>query len=256
MQIIPHVFAFVFGTAIGSFLNVLIYRLPRRISIVAPHSFCPNCRKPIRWYENIPIISYAVLRGRCANCKKPISLRYPIVETLTGLLFIYTLSHYHLSFDFFFITFFFCAMIVVAFIDFSFQVIPDIISMPGIVLGIIYQIIGGEFLVGLVGMLFGGGLILLIRVVGGKVYKKEVMGMGDVYLTAMIGAFVGFPVIIPAIFIAALVGAVLGILFIVSTHQGRESPIPFGPFLAIGGTAVVVFQSQITALFVLLGVYL
>ena len=256
MQIIPSLFVFIFGAVIGSFLNVLIYRLPRKISIIAPHSFCPNCRKPIRWYENIPIISYVILRGRCANCQKPISLRYPIVETVTGLLFIYAFSRYNLDFEFFFIAFFFCAMIVVAFIDFSFQVIPDIISMPGIVFGIIYQIIKGEFLISLVGMLFGGGLILLIRIIGGKAYKKEVMGMGDVYLTAMIGAFVGFPFIIPAIFIAALVGAVLGILYIVSTRQSRESPIPFGPFLAIGGTAVIIFQSQITDLFASLGVYL
>ena len=147
-------------------------------------------------------------------------------------------------------------MIVVAFIDFSFQVIPDIISMPGIILGMIYQIIKGDFLVGLVGMIFGGGLILLIRVIGGKVYKKEVMGLGDVYLTAMIGAFVGFPYIIPAIFVAALVGAILGIIFIISTHQSRESPIPFGPFLGIGGVAVIIFGPQFHQLFALLGVYL
>ena len=256
MHLIPYLFVFVFGAVFGSFLNVLIYRLPRRISIIAPHSFCPNCRKPIKWYENIPVVSYAILGGRCANCHKPISLRYPIVEVLTGLLFLYAFSRYHLQFEFFFITIFFCAMIVVAFIDFSFQVIPDIISMPGIVIGIFYQIIKGEFIVGLVGMLFGGGLILLIRVIGGKVYKKEVMGMGDVYLTAMIGSFVGFPFIIPAIFIAALVGAILGIWYIISTHQSRESPIPFGPFLAVGGAAVIIFQSQITDLFTLLGVYL
>ena len=147
-------------------------------------------------------------------------------------------------------------VIVVAFIDFSFQVIPDIISMPGIVLGMIYQILKGDFMVGLVGMIFGGGLILLLRVIGGKVYKKEVMGLGDVYLTAMIGAFVGFPFIIPAIFVAALIGAILGVIFIISTHQSRESPIPFGPFLGIGGMAVIIFQSLFQQLFALLGVYL
>jgi leader peptidase (prepilin peptidase)/N-methyltransferase len=156
----------------------------------------------------------------------------------------------------FFIAFFFCSMIVVAFIDFSFQVIPDIISIPGIALGLVYQIIGGDFLIGLVGMIFGGGLILLIRVIGGKAYKKEVMGLGDVYLTAMIGAFVGFPYIIPAIFVAALVGAIMGIIFIISTHQSRESPIPFGPFLGLGGMAVMIFQPQFHQLFALLGIYL
>lgn len=256
MHIVQYVFVFAFGTAIGSFLNVLIYRLPRRISIVAPHSFCPKCKKPIRWYENIPLVSYILLRGKCARCSKSISLRYPMVEALTGLLFIYAFYRYSLTAEFFFIAFFFSAMIAISFIDFSFQVIPDAISLPGIFLGIIYMMTKDEFLIALVGMLFGGGLILLIRVIGGKVYKKEVMGMGDVYLTAMIGVFVGFPFIIPAIFIAALVGAVLGIVFIISTHQSRESPIPFGPFLAIGGAAVIIFHPQVIAFFRLLGVYL
>lgn len=256
MQVIHYIFAFVFGSAIGSFLNVLIYRLPRQLSIVAPHSFCPNCKKAIKWYENIPIVSYLLLGGKCSNCHKRISLRYPIVEALTGLLFVYAFSRFQLSFEFFFMLFFFCGLIVIAFIDFSFQVIPDIISMPGIAIGILYQIMKGDFFTGLAGMIFGGGLILVIRVIGGKVYKKEVMGMGDVYLTAMIGAFVGFPFIIPAIFIGALVGAILGILYIISTHQSRESPIPFGPFLAIGGIAVVIFEPQIYQLFSLLGVYL
>ena len=146
-------------------------------------------------------------------------------------------------------------MLTVAFIDFSFQVIPDVISIPGIIIGILYQITLGDFMAGLIGMLFGGGLIFLIRIIGGKAYKKEVMGLGDVYLTAMIGAFVGFPFIIPAIFIAALVGAVLGMIFIASTHQSRESPIPFGPFLAFGGMAVIIFHPQIHKLLALLGVY-
>jgi leader peptidase (prepilin peptidase)/N-methyltransferase len=196
------------------------------------------------------------LRGHCANCGQAISVRYPIVEALTGLLFIYALSRYGFGYEFWFMAFFFCALTTVAFIDFSFQVIPDSISIPGIIIGIIFNIIKGDFPIGLIGAIFGGGLILLIRVIGGRLYKKEVMGLGDVYLTAMIGAFVGFPFIIPAIFIAALVGAVMGLLYIAATHQDRESPIPFGPFLAIGGAAVIIFQPQITVLFAFLGVYL
>lgn len=256
MQVIFYIFAFAFGSAIGSFLNVLIYRLPRRISIVAPHSFCPYCKKPIRWHENIPVLSYLWLKGKCSNCHKSIALHYPIVEVLAGLLFIYAYSRFQLTFEFFFIIFFFCSLIVIAFIDFSFQLIPDIISIPGIAVGVLYHIIKGDLLTGIAGLIFGGGLILVIRVIGGRVYKKEVMGLGDVYLTAMIGAFVGFPFIIPAIFIAALVGAILGILYIISTHQSRESPIPFGPFLAIGGIAVIIFETQIYRFFTLLGVYL
>ncbi|MBE0433291.1 prepilin peptidase [candidate division WOR-3 bacterium] len=256
MNIILYVFIFALGTVIGSFLNVLVYRLPRQRSIIAPRSFCPECKKTIAWYENIPILSFLLLRGRCSKCGKRISFRYPSVELLTGLLFIYAFGRFGLGYEFFFTAFFFCALIVISFIDFSFQVIPDMISIPGIFLGIIFQLIRGDFLAGIFGMAFGGGLILFIRVIGGLVYKKEVMGLGDVYLTAMIGAFVGFPFILPAIFIGALVGAVLGILYIVSTHQDRESPIPFGPFLSIGGAAVIIFQPQISALFALLGVYL
>jgi len=256
VQIIYYIFVFVFGTVIGSFLNVLIFRLPRRISIIAPQSFCPGCKKGIKWYENIPIISYIVLGGRCSNCRQTISLRYPIVETLTGLLFVYAFSRFHFGYAFFFIAFFFSALIVITFVDFSFQVIPDVISIPGIFLGILFQVIKGDFLVGMIGMVFGGGMILLIRIIGGKVYKKEVMGLGDVFLTAMIGAFVGFPFILPAIFIGALVGAALGVVYIISTRQDRESPIPFGPFLSLGGITVIIFEPQIYQLFALLGVYI
>ncbi len=256
MQVLYYVFAFALGAAIGSFLNVLIYRLPSNISIVTPRSFCPGCRKPIRWFQNIPLLSYAVLGGRCSNCRMAISLRYPAVELLTGLLYLFILSRFGLGYAFFFMAFYFSALIAISSIDFSHQVIPDAISIPGIVLGIVYHVIKGDFLVGLIGMVFGGGLILLIRVIGGKLYGKEVMGLGDVYLTAMIGAFVGFPFVLPAIFIGALVGAVLGIAYIVSTKQDRESPIPFGPFLAIGGAAVVIFHRQVIELFALLGIYL
>lgn len=256
MRVLPYVFVFALGAVIGSFLNVLIYRLPRQRSIITPRSFCPACGKSIAWYENIPILSFIVLRGRCSKCHRPISLRYPFVELLTGLLFIYAFVRFGPGADFLFTAFFFCALIVIAFIDLSFQVIPDVISIPGIIAGILYQAFFGDFLAGIIGMAFGGGLILLVRVVGGLVYKKEVMGLGDVYLTAMIGAFVGFPFILPAIFIGALVGAVLGILYIVSTHQDRESPIPFGPFLSLGGAAVIIFHAPVTMLFAHLGIYL
>lgn len=120
----------------------------------------------------------------------------------------------------------------------------------------LFQIIRGNIIAGLAGLLFGGGLILLIRVLGGKVYKKEVMGMGDVYLTAMIGAFVGFPFILVAIFLGSLTGAVLGIIYIISTKQSRESPIPFGPFLSLGGIMVIIFEKLVLQLFASLGVYL
>jgi leader peptidase (prepilin peptidase)/N-methyltransferase len=250
------VFSFLFGAAIGSFLNVLIYRIPLGKSIVKPRSFCPHCKKQIAWYENIPLVSYVLLRGKCSRCHSSISLHYPAVELITACLLTYLFIRYGINVSFLAYVVFFCSLIVISGIDFTHQVIPDMISIPGILIGLVFSLINGMFITGLVGMFFGGGLILLIRIIGGRVYKKEVMGLGDVYLTAMIGAFVGFPLIIIAIFIAALVGSILGILFIVSTGQSRESPIPFGPFLSIGGISIVVFRAQINAFFALLGITL
>ena len=256
MNVAFAVFAFLFGAAIGSFLNVIMYRLPLGTSIVTPRSFCPQCKRTIPARENIPILSYILLGGRCSGCKTAISIHYPVVEFITGVLFVYFYLRYNISLDFFAYVAFSCALIVVSGIDFSFQIIPDMISILGIFAGLMFQLAKGNFLPALVGAIFGGGLILLIRVVGGKVYKKEVMGMGDVYLTAMIGAFVGWPLIIVAVFLAALTGSILGIVFIASTRQSRESPIPFGPFLSIGGVAVIVFYTLIIKFFGMLGVYL
>lgn len=256
MKIIYYIFSFLFGAAIGSFLNVLMFRIPKGISIIKPNSFCPHCKKPIEWYENIPLVSYLLLRGKCSGCQKQISIRYPFVELVTGCLFFYLFIKYNLGLEFFFYVFFFCSLIVISGIDFSYQIIPDIFSIPGIFIGLVFQIMKGNFILGLIGAVFGGGLILLIRVIGGWTYKKEVMGLGDVYLSAMIGAFVGFPLIITSIFIGALVGAILGVIYIIATHQSRESPIPFGPFLAIGGVIVIIFKPQIIHFFALLGINL
>jgi leader peptidase (prepilin peptidase)/N-methyltransferase len=150
-----------------------------------------------------------------------------------------------LTFDLLFLLLFFCGLIMISGIDLTHQLIPDAISMPGIVLGIIYQLVRHNLILGLIGAVFGGGLILLIRVLGGWAYKKEVMGMGDVYLTAMIGAFVGFPNVILAIFIAAVFGAVIGIIYLSVTRKQRETPIPFGPFLSLGGAAVIATRIEL-----------
>ncbi|MEO0138099.1 MAG: prepilin peptidase [candidate division WOR-3 bacterium] len=246
---------FIFGAAIGSFLNVLIYRLPRGLSIITPGSFCPRCNKPIRWYENIPILSFIFLGGRCQKCKKPISLQYPIVELLAALLLLWSFKKFSFQVNFFFTALFFLILIVISGIDFTHQVIPDILSIPGIFIGLIYQFLNQNFLTGLVGALFGGGIIFLIRILGGWAYKKEVMGMGDVYLVALIGAFTGFPMIIPAIFFAALIGTIFGIIYLALTHQSKDNPIPFGPFLSAGGAIVIIFHHQIIQFLRSLGIY-
>ncbi|MGB9720855.1 MAG: prepilin peptidase [bacterium] len=158
--------------------------------------------------------------------------------------------------NFFFFSLLFIILIVISGIDFTHQLIPDIFSIPGIFLGLVYQFFNHNFLVGLIGVLFGGGLILIIRVIGGWAYKKEVMGMGDVYLVALIGSFVGFPLIIPAIFLAAVIGSIVGAIYLGITRQSKDNPIPFGPFLSIGGAVVVILQEQIVAILRSLGIYL
>ncbi|MEO0185698.1 MAG: prepilin peptidase [candidate division WOR-3 bacterium] len=255
MRIFFSIAIFIFGSAIGSFLNVLIYRIPRGLSIVTPRSFCPHCKKTIKWYENIPILSFIFLGGKCSQCKTPISIQYPVVELLTALLLFWSFMRFNFRIDFFFISLFFVLLIVISGIDFTHQLIPDIFSIPGIIIGLVYQFLNHNFLVGSVGALFGGGLILLIRVIGGWAYKKEVMGMGDVYLVALIGAFVGFPLIIPAIFIAALIGTIFGIIYLAITHQNKDNPIPFGPFLSAGGIIVVILHNQIIQFLRNLGIY-
>lgn len=260
MNIVFIIFAFLFGAVIGSFLNVVIYRLPHGTSIVTPRSFCPHCKRTIPARENIPILSYILLRGRCSGCGKPISIHYPAIEFITGVLFVFFFLRYNISVEFFAYLVFISILIAVSGIDFSSKTIYITIVIPGIIVGLALQLVQNNFLPGLVGMLFGGGFILLIRIMGGWAYKKEVMGMGDVYLTAMIGAFVGWPLIIVGIFLAALSGSILSIIYIVSTHQsmkgGMKREIPFGPFLSIGGIAVIVFHSLIIRFFASLGVYL
>lgn len=255
MKIFYSIVVFIIGAVIGSFFNVLIYRIPRELSIISPGSFCPYCKKPIRWYENIPLISFVFLGGKCSQCKNPISFQYPLVELLTALLLLWTFNRFFLKIDFFFLSLFFIILIIISGIDFTHQVIPDIFSIPGIFIGLLYQFLNNNFLPGLIGALFGGGLILLIRVFGGWIYKKEVMGMGDVYLVGLIGAFVGFPLIISAIFIAALFGSCFGIIYLSITHKSKDNPIPFGPFLSIGGIVVIIMQKQIVEFLRILGIY-
>ncbi|MEO0142486.1 MAG: prepilin peptidase [candidate division WOR-3 bacterium] len=245
MKILYIIIIFILGTAIGSFINVLIYRLPRGISIIKPNSFCPHCKKSILWYENIPIVSFLSLGGRCSRCKKTISLHYPLVELLTGILFLWSFLKYGFSLNLILVLLFFIFLIIISGIDYTFQLIPDILSIPGIILGLIFQMLNRNFYSGLAGMFFGGALILLIRILGGRIYKKEVMGMGDVYLTAMLGSYTGFPMVIPAIFIAALVGSCFGIIYLAITHQDKDKPIPFGPFLSIGGAVTFMFALSI-----------
>jgi len=228
-------FAFTLGACIGSFLNVCIYRIPAGESVVSPRSRCPHCGHLIRWYENLPILSYLCLRARCAGCGKGISIRYPLVETLTGFLFLSTLYHFSLTWATPIYMVFVAGLVAITFIDYDHQIIPDVISLPGIVAGF-----GCSFLIpwvgwldSLLGILLGGGLLFAIAFGYEFLTKKEGMGGGDIKLLAMIGAFMGWQAVFPVIFIASLIGTLVGVpLMFLQKADGRLA-IPFGPFLSL-----------------------
>lgn len=252
---------FILGLVIGSFLNVCIHRIPREASIVSPPSSCPGCGAPIRPYDNIPLISYLLLRGKCRNCGMGISARYPLVELLNGLLYAAVLysfgTGWHLPFLFAFVS----AMIVITFIDLDFQIIPDVISLPGIAVGIagaslfIPDPFGsagshqGAPLVGfwnsLIGTASGFGLFFLIAALGKAMAKTDAMGGGDLKMMAMIGAFMGWKSVILTTFVGSLAGSVIGVGLMVLRGRERKMKMPFGPFLAAGALVSLFFGGRI-----------
>ncbi|MFH1228153.1 MAG: prepilin peptidase [Planctomycetota bacterium] len=289
------VIVFIFGLLIGSFLNVCIYRLPRakckacgcvvttdepieacpkcnskegfsRLSIVSPGSHCPSCNKPIRWYQNIPVFSYIFLLGKCAGCRTRISLRYPLVELLTGLLFALA-AWQNLGpqsaagpdniIKFVIVIFLIDALIVITFIDIDLRIIPDEISIPGIILA---PLVSAAFpflqpalfiklpvhldgLAGsLTGIIAGGGVVYLVGVVGKLIFKKESMGFGDVKLMVFLGGFLGWYAILFTFVLACIIGAVFGVISYLVT---RDHYLAFGPYLALGALLMIFFKPEI-----------
>jgi len=236
---------FLLGAVMGSFFNVVIYRLPESISIVRPPSHCPGCGEEVRWQDNIPIVSYIVLNGKCRNCDFHIPITYLVVETLSAFLFLY--SYLHLGFTFELLTFliFVSLLIPISFIDLKTTYIPDSIAISGIIIGLILSIFRGLAVVSLIGAVVGAVLILTIIIVGKKVYKKDVMGYGDIKLAALIGAFVGWAGLLLTIMIGSFLGAVYGLIQIKRGKLTMESQIPFGPYLAIGGVLAFLYGKWI-----------
>lgn len=223
-----------FGLAWGSFLNVLIYRLPLGMSILKPPSSCPRCRQRIKFYDNIPIISFLVLRGRCRYCREKISFSYPLVEFLTPLSFVLLYAHHSLSLFFFASCLFSSALIVLAFIDYYHQILPDEITLPGIVLTLVYSIFRKDLNLtqALVGAVAGAGFLLFIYAAYYLLRKKEGMGMGDVTLMLMIGAYLGLLQAFFTLIIASFAGALVGAFFIIFRKKSLQYSLPFGAFLA------------------------
>ena len=245
-QKLTYIFIFVIGLCIGSFLNVCIYRLPRSQSSLHPPSHCPNCQNWLKWYDNIPLLSYFLLEGRCRNCHTSISARYPLVEILTGILFLLSFLHHPLSLSFLSFLLFFKDLIFISlllpifFIDLENQIIPNSLSYAIIVAGLIFSGLTGSLLPNLTGAVIGGGLFLAIRLLGSFFLKEEAMGMGDIKLAAGIGAFLGWKIGLTCFFISFLLGAVIVIILLLTHLKKRKDKIPFAPFL-IGAALISLF---------------
>ena len=246
---------FVFGSLIGSFLNVCIYRIPRGQSIVWPSSRCPSCGSPIRAYDNIPIVSYLFLWGRCRACKGRISLRYPLVEALNAIL--YLLVFWRFGWQWSSVMYFiFCsAMVVITFVDLDFQIIPDRITLPGIPIGLAAGslLLPDPFLrsaeLGVLASFIGAasGFVFFYSVafLSLKILKKEGMGGGDIKMMAMVGGFLGWKAVLLTTFLASFTGAVTGLALMAFMGKERGSLIPFGPFLALGSLVSLFFGQEI-----------
>jgi leader peptidase (prepilin peptidase)/N-methyltransferase len=246
-------FAALFGAIVGSFLNVVILRLPHpEESIVFPASHCPKCQAGLRWYENIPLLSYVFLGGRCSHCRCRISLQYPSVEAAMALLS--TAVVYRFGFTItgggFFL--FSAALLVIIFIDLQHQIIPDMISLPGIMAGFILSFFSPliSWLDSLIGILCGGGILYGIALLYFFLRKQEGMGGGDIKLLAMIGAFLGWQALPFVIFASSLSGALVGILvMVIERQEGLSTRIPFGPFLSLAALMYMLFSQDISTLY-------
>ena len=243
---------FIFGMCIGSFLNVCIYRLPNSKSIVFPPSACPACEEPIRFYDNIPILSYILLRGKCRACKTNISLRYPLVELMSGLFAFSIYLKFGASLDALITYCFLAALITVIYIDIDHWIIPDSITLPGILVGLaasffIHKI---SFVDSVLGVLIGGGTLWIVAFGYQLLMKKEGMGGGDIKLLAMIGAFIGWKGVLLTIFLSSLIGTIANIPGMLLSKKFFNYKLPFGPFIAIAAIVDVFFGQEIIALYV------
>jgi leader peptidase (prepilin peptidase) / N-methyltransferase len=259
---------FLFGLVIGSFLNVCIARLPLGGSIASPASHCPRCNAPIRFYDNIPVVSFLLLRGRCRSCGEPISVRYPVVELMNGLFYVWIHALFGLDGQAVLTMAFCSALIVVTFIDYDHQLIPDVISLPGMLIGLALAPFFMETLAdplpfrlgvllphstpyfkallnSLIGLIMGGGPLLAIGLLWKKLRGIEAMGGGDVKLMGMVGSFLGWKGALLTLMLGALSGSVVGGLLVFLKRHKMDNVIPFGPFLAAGAVAAAFYGPDI-----------
>ena len=235
---------FCFGLAVGSFANVCIHRLPRKESVVFPGSHCPACSAAVRPLDNIPVLSYIVLGGKCRDCATRISPIYPVIETVTAVLLLAGFFKFGPSFDFLVYAVVAPALVIITAIDIEHQIIPDVITLPGIALGLVV----GTYTIGyadsLLGFFAGGGLFYLLAVL-----SNGGMGGGDIKYIAAVGALLGWQKVLLVIFIGALLGSVVGVFQITVQKKSRKSLIPFGPFLATGTLVTLFYGNSLIRLY-------
>ena len=246
--------AFILGAILGSFLNVVIFRLPLGRSIIRPRSSCPACKAPVASYDNIPILSYALLRGRCRRCRERISMRYPLVELISAAAAAGIVWRYGPSLQAVWIYAFVAIMLAITLIDWDHQSIPDPLSLGGVVLGWIGAAVclDVDLVQSFVGSLVGAGVILAIAVLYKVVRKADGMGGGDVKLMAMIGAFLGWKMVFPVLFIAALFGSLYGAWVIRAGGHGKTA-VAFGSFLAPAACVMMFAGERLLDLYLSLG---
>jgi leader peptidase (prepilin peptidase) / N-methyltransferase len=257
LQLLLGLYAAVLGLIAGSYLNVVIYRLPRGLSTVAPRSRCPGCDALILPYDNVPLLSFLLLRGRCRRCGTPISWRYPLIEATTGLLFIACFARFGATVEAVAAALFCCLMVALAAIDVEHLILPDRITWPGIAVGIALQPWLGwarrgptplaALAGGVLGAAVGAGVLLAIWAAWYALRREEGMGLGDAKMLSLIGAFLGWRGALLALFLAALSGAVVGLALLARGRAGMRSKLPFGAFLALGGLVALFAGEAIVA---------
>ncbi len=241
-------FFFIFGTLVGSFLNVAILRIPHPgQSVVFPASHCPSCKTPLKWYDNIPLLSFFALGGKCRYCKKAISWQYPFIELTMGLFSWALFSSFMVPLPFLIFFPFTASLLVIIVIDLRHRIIPDVISLPGIIIGFAASFVNPNlnWLDSALGILFGGGIFYAIALTYYLTTKRVGMGGGDIKLLAMIGAFLGYQCLPFVIFSSSLLGSLIGIAFMIKQRKGGKTVIPYGPFLATGALLYLFFESYI-----------
>ncbi len=241
-NILFSLFNFILGAVVGSFLNVVIYRVPRNESIIKPPSHCPVCGHTLQWYDMIPIVSYILLKGKCRYCGAKVSIKYPLIEALTGFAFVGVGLRFGWSLQFFEYITFSALLIAIGFIDLFDGVVPDVIVIPGAIVGLVFSALQGKAALfsSIFGLLFLFGVFALIIVV-----TRGGMGQGDATFGAMIGSFVGFKFSVVVLVLSFILGAIIGVILMSTSRKSGKDAIPFGPYLAIAAYIVALYGYKI-----------